>query len=109
MFEDAKRSLDRAGFDNLPGRRIVLTGGGAQLTGVEEVAQRVLGRAVRIGKPLRIAGLPEIATGPDFAAAVGLALYAARPQDELWDFDQVGGFSSRARVANAWRWFRDHW
>ena len=109
VFEDAKRSLDRAGFDNLPGRRIVLTGGGAQLTGVEEVAQRVLGRAVRIGKPLRIAGLPEIATGPDFAAAVGLALYAARPQDELWDFDQVGGFSSRARVANAWRWFRDNW
>ncbi len=109
VFEDVRRSLDQAGFDNLPGRRIVLTGGGAQLTGVEEVAQRVLGRTVRIGRPLRIAGLPENASGPDFSAAVGLALYAARPQDELWDFEQVGGFSSRARVANAWRWFRDNW
>ncbi len=87
----------------------MLTGGGAQLTGVEEVAQRVLGRTVRIGRPLRIAGLPENASGPDFSSAVGLALYAARPQDELWDFEQVGGFTSRAHVANAWRWFRDNW
>lgn len=109
ILEDARRRLDGAGFQNLPGRRIVLTGGGAQLTGIEEVAQRVLGRQVRIGRPLRIGGLPQAATGPAFAAAVGLALHAARPQDEIWDFEPVAGFSSRRRLAHAVRWFRDNW
>lgn len=108
ILEDARRRLDEAGFEHLPGRRIVLTGGGAQLTGVEEVAHRILGRAVRIGRPLRVGGLPESATGPDFAAAVGLAIHAARPKDEIWDFDVAPG-ASRRRVANAWRWFRDNW
>ena len=86
-----------------------LTGGGAQLLGVEEVAQRILGQQVRIGKPMRIAGLPQATTGPGFSNPVGLALYAARPQDELWDFEPVGGFSSRRRISQAMRWFRENW
>ena len=109
VLEDARRRLDDAGFETLPGRRIVLTGGGAQLTGVEEVAQRILGRPVRVGRPLRIGGLPELATGPDFSAAVGLAIHAARPRDELWDFEQVGHLGGRRRVSNAIRWFKDNW
>ena len=51
---------------------IVLTGGASQLTGLGEVARRVLGRNVRLGRPLGVAGLPEAAKGPAFAAAVGL-------------------------------------
>ena len=109
ILEDARRRLDEAGFEHLQGRRIVLTGGGAQLTGIEETAQRILGRQVRIGKPMRVPGLPQAATGPGFAAVVGLALYAARPQDELWDFEPVGGFSSRRKFAQAVRWFKDNW
>lgn len=109
ILEDAKRRLDLAGFQHLPAQRIVLTGGGSQLPGIEEAAQRVLGRQVRIGRPMRINGLPQMATGPGFAAAVGLALYAARPQDELWDFEPVTGFSSRRRLSQAMRWFRDNW
>ncbi|MGB0505976.1 MAG: cell division protein FtsA [Pikeienuella sp.] len=109
ILEKARRKLDEGGFSELPGSRIVLTGGGAQLTGVEEVAQRILGRQVRIGRPLRIGGLPEATTGPGFAAAVGLAIYAVRQQDELWDFEQVGALGGRRRIGAAFRWFRDHW
>ncbi|MEM7268174.1 MAG: cell division protein FtsA [Pseudomonadota bacterium] len=109
IFEKARKSLDHAGFDNLPGRRVVLTGGGAQLTGAEEMAQRILDRPVRIGTPLRIAGLPESARGPDFCSAVGLALYAAQPHGAVWDFEQVSGFANRRKIANAWRWFRENW
>ena len=109
ILEEVRARLDDAGFQHLPARRIVLTGGGAQLVGVEEIAGRVLGQQVRIGKPMRIAGLPQATTGPGFSAAVGLALYAARPQDELWDFEPAGGFSSRRRLSQAVRWFRENW
>ncbi|WP_340109507.1 cell division protein FtsA [Pikeienuella sp. HZG-20] len=109
ILETARRRLDEAGFQHLPGRRIVLTGGGAQLTGVEETAQRILGRQVRIGRPMRIAGLPQAASGPDCAAVVGLALHAALPRDEVWDFEPAATFPNRRRLAGAVRWFRDNW
>ena len=35
----------------------------------------MLGRNVRIGRPLGVAGLPEAAKGPAFSAAVGLLIY----------------------------------
>ena len=37
--------------------------------------RRILGRPVRIGRPLGIAGLPEAAKGPAFAVAAGLLVY----------------------------------
>ena len=90
-------------------QRIVLTGGCSQIPGLEELGSRILGRQVRLGKPLRVQGLPPAATGPAFASAVGLALHAVHPQDECWDFempvDQVGQRSFRRAV----RWFRENW
>jgi cell division protein FtsA len=55
--------------------RVVLTGGASQLTGLPELAARILGRPVRIGRPLGIGGLPEGAKGAAFAAAAGLLAY----------------------------------
>ena len=45
------------------------------MTGFSELAARVLGRPVRIGRPLGIAGLPDAAKGGAFAAATGLLVY----------------------------------
>jgi cell division protein FtsA len=56
-------------------RRVVLTGGACQLTGLPELARRILDRPVRIGRPLGARGLPEAAKGPAFAAPVGLLIY----------------------------------
>lgn len=55
--------------------RVVLTGGGAQLPGLADLASRILRRPVRIGRPLGVAGLPEAAKGPAFAVAAGLLVY----------------------------------
>ncbi len=108
-LETVRDRLRAAGFEHLPGRRIVLTGGASQLPGLEEAAQRILGRRTRVGRPMRIAGLPVSASGPAFATAVGLCLYAARPQDELWDFETPLAVSGRGRAARAVRWFRENW
>ena len=51
---------------------MVLTGGASQLVGVRELAAPVFDRQVRLGRPLRVRGLPEAATGPAFATAAGL-------------------------------------
>jgi cell division protein FtsA len=54
---------------------VVLTGGASQLNGLPELAARLLGRPVRLGRPLGIAGAPDSAKGPAFAVAAGLLVY----------------------------------
>jgi cell division protein FtsA len=88
ILELVRDRLNASGFAALVGRRMVLTGGGSQLTGVVEAARRVLARNVRIGRPLGIAGMPEVAKGPAFAAAVGLLIY---PQVAKMDQIEAGG------------------
>ena len=50
-----------------PRARVVLTGGACQLNGLPDLAAHMLGRPVRIGRPLGVSGLPEEAKGPAFA------------------------------------------
>ena len=54
-------------------------------------------------------GLPQAATGPGFASAVGLSLFAAHPQDEWWDFDIPADRYPARSLKRAVKWFRDNW
>jgi cell division protein FtsA len=109
ILEEVRARLDAAGFDHLPARQIVLTGGGSQIPGLDGLATRILGQQVRLGRPLRVQGLPQAATGPAFAAAVGLCLFAAHPQDEWWDFDiPMESYPARS-LRRAVKWFKDNW
>ncbi len=47
--------------------------------------QGVLGRAVRVGRPKQITGLPDAHSGPAFSALVGLALLAGSGRADLRD------------------------
>ncbi len=109
ILEDVRTCLDSAGFEHLPSRQIVLTGGGSQLPGLDALASKILGSQVRIGRPLRVRGLPQAATGPDFASAVGLSLFAAHPQDEWWDFEVPVERSSKRSLNKVLRWVRENW
>jgi len=109
ILEEVRARLDAAGFDHLPSQQIVLTGGSSQIMGLDGLASRILGQQVRLGRPLRVHGLPQSATGPGFAGAVGLALFAAHPQDEWWDFEvPVDRYPARS-LRRAVKWFRDNW
>jgi len=109
ILEDVRARLDAAGFEYLPGQRIVLTGGGSQIPGLAPMASRILGQQVRLGRPMRIQGLPQAATGPAFSSAVGLCLYAAHPQDECWDFEIPAERQTGRSIRRAVRWFRENW
>ena len=109
ILEKVAEILDAAGFDDMPSRQIVLTGGGSQIPGLDVLAARMLGQNVRIGRPLRIQGLPHNATAPGFSSAVGLALLTAHPQDEWWDFDMPAEHYPARSLRRAYRWFRNNW
>ncbi len=109
VLEEVRARLDAAGFEHLPSQQIVLTGGGSQIPGLDGLAARILGQQVRLGRPLRVQGLPQAATGPAFSSAVGLCLFAAHPQDEWWDFDIPNGRLPARSLRRAVKWFRDNW
>jgi cell division protein FtsA len=109
ILEEARARLDAAGFDHLPSQQIVLTGGASQIPGLDGLAARILGQRVRLGRPLRVQGLPQAATGPAFSSAVGLCLFAAHPQDEWWDFDIPAERYPARSLKRAMKWFKDNW
>jgi cell division protein FtsA len=79
IFEIVRDRLEASGMAHLGGRRLVLTGGASQLTGVREVAAQWLDRQVRLGLPQPLPGMPEAAHSPGFAVCCGLLQYALRP------------------------------
>ena len=87
----------------------MLTGGVSQIPGLDGLAARILGQQVRLGRPIRVPGLPQAATGPDYAAIVGLCQFAANPQDEWWDFDIPAQRFATKPLKRALKWFRDNW
>jgi len=109
ILEEARDRLDAAGFEHLPSQQIVLTGGASQIPGLDGLAARILGQRVRLGRPLRVQGLPQAATAPAFASAVGLCLFAAHPQDEWWDFDIPSERYPARSLKRAFKWFKDNW
>jgi cell division protein FtsA len=109
ILEEVRDRLDAAGFSHLPSQQIVLTGGASQIPGLDGLAPKILGQQVRIGRPLRVQGLPQAATGAAFASAVGLCLFAAHPQDEWWDFDIPADSYPARSLRWAMKWFKDNW
>jgi cell division protein FtsA len=89
-FEYVKDRLDSSGLGRAAGNRVVLTGGACQLPGVREMAARMLGRQVRLGRPATLRGLPELASGPAFATAAGLLAWAAGDGRTFHDMNLEG-------------------
>jgi cell division protein FtsA len=89
-FEYIKDRLDSSGLGRAAGNRVVLTGGACQLAGVREMAARMLGRQVRLGRPAPLRGLPELASGPAFATATGLLAWAAGDGRTFHDMNLEG-------------------
>ena len=88
---------------------VVLTGGASQLNGLPELAARMIGRPVRLGRPLGIAGAPHAARGPAFAVAAGLLVYPQAAHLEHFEARRkpqlmtgTGGYFARVG-----RWLRE--
>ena len=70
--------IDKAGCSNSLHSGIVLTGGGAALDGMAEIAEQIFDLPVRRGVPAGANGLGDQASSPIYATAVGAVMYASR-------------------------------
>lgn len=78
IFDKVVREVQQSGYQGKLNAGIVLTGGGASLEGITELAADVFGLGVRIGVPgAKLDGLSENVTDPQFSTVTGLALYGA--------------------------------
>ena len=75
-FELVNKKLTEHSLKDISSHRVVLTGGGSQLSGIREVASMVLDKQVRLGRPKNILNLPDNLYTPSFSTAVGLLLFA---------------------------------
>jgi len=114
-FELIRDRIVKAGLENYSGRRIVLTGGAAQLNGVRELAELVFNKRVRIGRPHGIMGLHENLSGPEIAVAAGLLKHEfMENQEAISGPPDLSGRRYRQRrysgngLGRSLRWLRDN-
>ena len=82
IFKMLSEDLQKHKIDGLINGGIVLTGGCCALEGIDEVAEKVFKKPVRIGLPKFFSGIQEAFRKPSYATGIGLLHYAARKQRE---------------------------
>lgn len=70
--------IRRAGMEQSLLEGVVLTGGGALLSGMCDIAERILNCQVRNGLPVGVEDWPEQLDSPVWTTAAGLAMYSGR-------------------------------
>ena len=90
LFEMLRENLRHAGMLEICAAGVVLTGGGARLPGIMDVADSVLRKPVRMAWPVPIAKMPSFLAEPEFACVLGMVMYGHRArtargvQDDRW-------------------------
>ena len=78
IFEMVQAELRRAGLEELVAAGIVLTGGGAKMEGIVDLAEELFHMPVRVGVPHYVSGLGEVISNPVHATGVGLLLAGSK-------------------------------
>ncbi len=109
IFEFVNDRLERCPATRKAGRRVVLAGGGSQLTGIREAAGQMLDRKVRLGSPHGLNGLPDVANNGAFAVATGLLKYAANPDVHTAVLPQMSASyaANRSYFRRMGRWIKE--
>lgn len=90
MIDKELKAIDRSAL--LPAG-IVLTGGGAKLTGLTELAKREFRLPAAVGFPVNVTSAIDRVNDPAFTTAVGLALWGGDGDDKS-GFGKLAKFSS---------------
>ena len=107
ILEVIRDRLKAANMISVASRRIVLTGGGAQLTGIADLVGRVFGATTRVGRPLGMTNFSETARGPAFAAATGLLVYPQFAGREHFEPRRRHARGEANYVTRVGRWLRE--
>ena len=106
IFDLANKELKRIDRQGLLPAGVVLTGGGAKMPGIMEMAKEELRLPAQIGYPLNVEGILSRVDDPSFATVIGLI---------LWGFQEYGGtMASRKKpfadlnksISKLQKWFK---
>ncbi|MFA7541883.1 MAG: cell division protein FtsA [Lysobacterales bacterium] len=78
IFSMVQGEIRRSGYESVIAAGIVLTGGGACMEGVVDLAEELFQVPVRLGQPHGVEGLGEVVSNPVHATGVGLLMFGAR-------------------------------
>lgn len=83
IFEVIKSRVEHCEGGGRFGAGVILTGGGARMKGVVELAEKVFNLPCHVGAPRGVDGLAAAIEGPEYAVAVGMVRYGlANAQEE---------------------------
>ena len=112
LMEEVNKALKGLGFTGSKGQLVVLTGGGAELTGLADYAQAALGRPVRISKPPVLRGLVDAHSTPGFSSLTGLVLYAAADPVDIRSvgpiYQETHRFKGMGLAVRIWRALKEY-
>jgi cell division protein FtsA len=108
MVPQIGATLKAMGYADPVARQVVLVGGGAELKGMADYVQSVLGGAARIGRPIGINSLPDPHAGAGFSVVAGLVRLAAEGASDLRHLSQASRDEPRGkfwwnRLSSIWR------
>lgn len=98
--------LKHASEESLRGG-VVLTGGGAQLDGLLELAEQIFDAGVRYGLPRGLGGLVDVISSPSWSTASGLLLYARGAEETQGKVQKKAAWSMRGMVGSLRGMFAD--
>ena len=105
IFGLVAEQIERSGLGDRLAAGVVLTGGGASMEGIAELAEASFPGPIRIGVPGEaLGGLVDSIRRPKFATATGLALHGARRQISE---ASLGDAASGSPVNGVIKWVRD--
>lgn len=78
MLAMIRKHLEERDLLHVLGAGIVLTGGGAHLRRVAELAEKTFRVPCSVGKPRNVSGLAVVTEGPEYATGIGMLRYALR-------------------------------
>ena len=108
IFELVRAKIKDSGLEKVVSRRVVLTGGSSQIIGIKDLAGHVLDKQVRLGKPIRLTGLPDAVSGPSFSTVAGLLTYASEHTGEM-PAEIMAQVRPETFVARAKLWLKENW
>jgi cell division protein FtsA len=107
ILEVIRDRLKASNMISAASRRIVLTGGGAQLTGIADLVGRAFGATTRVGRPLGMTNFSEPSRGPAFAVASGLLVYPQFAGREHFEPRRRHARGEANYVTRVGRWLRE--
>ncbi len=76
-FKFVQLYIKKAGYDKKLPAGVVLTGGTAQIKGIEKIAEHTFKLPVRVGYPTRLSGIVDQIQSPSYSTTVGVLMIMA--------------------------------